>query len=71
MDVNALEQQIELDITNGYRPIMIVATAGTTNTGAIDNLTHITRIARQHQMWVHADGALVYHTFSLKKVENY
>ncbi|EJA1951596.1 pyridoxal phosphate-dependent decarboxylase family protein [Staphylococcus pseudintermedius] len=57
MDVNALEQQIELDITNGYRPIMIVATAGTTNTGAIDNLTHITRIARQHQMWVHADGA--------------
>lgn len=57
MDVNALEHQIELDIANGYRPIMIVATTGTTNTGAIDDLSNITRIARQHRMWVHADGA--------------
>lgn len=57
MDVTALEHQIELDIAQGYHPIMIIATTGTTNTGAIDDLNHITRIAQQHRLWVHADGA--------------
>lgn len=57
MDVNALARQIAQDKADGYQPLIIVATTGTTNTGTIDDLTSITQIARQHHMWVHADGA--------------
>lgn len=53
----ALRDAIEKDKVEGRRPIAVVASAGTVNTGSIDPLTEIARIARAHDVWLHVDGA--------------
>ena len=57
MDVQALQAAIEKDAAAGSKPIAVVATAGTVNTGAIDPLEPIAAICRQHDLWLHIDGA--------------
>ena len=52
-----LERMIEEDRSKGLRPFLVVANAGTTNTGAIDPLTDVLDIARRHGLWAHADAA--------------
>ena len=52
-----LETMIEEDRSNGRRPFLVVANAGTTNTGAIDPLRDILDIARRRGLWAHADAA--------------
>lgn len=57
MDVDALRVQIEEDIKNGLRPLMIVGTAGTTGAGAIDDLNDLHLLSRKYNTWFHVDGA--------------
>lgn len=57
MDITALEDAIKTDRENGLYPFMIIATNGTTNTGAIDPIKEISAIARRENLWVHVDGA--------------
>lgn len=57
IDLAKLQQQIEQDIAAGFTPFCIVGNAGTVNTGAIDDLTALSHIAKQHGMWLHVDGA--------------
>lgn len=57
MDAAALERAIEQDRAGGRKPMLVVANAGTTNTGAIDPIADIAAIARRHGMWTHADAA--------------
>lgn len=57
MDVDALETQIESDIAEGLNPFMIVGSAGTTDTGAIDPLDRIADLCEKHDIWFHVDGA--------------
>jgi aromatic-L-amino-acid/L-tryptophan decarboxylase len=57
MDTNALDAAIARDIADGVRPIAVVATAGTTNTGSIDDLAVIRDICDRHRVWMHVDAA--------------
>lgn len=53
----ALENQIKEDRTSGLKPWLIIASAGTTDTGVIDPLEEIGVIAQKHDCWYHVDGA--------------
>jgi aromatic-L-amino-acid decarboxylase len=52
-----LEQAMRRDRAEGTIPIVVVASAGTVNTGAIDPLREIAEIAHAHGAWMHVDGA--------------
>jgi aromatic-L-amino-acid decarboxylase len=55
--VDALEEAIDTDARAGLRPFLVVASAGTTNTGAVDDLTAVARVARSRGLWLHVDAA--------------
>jgi glutamate/tyrosine decarboxylase-like PLP-dependent enzyme len=55
--LDALEQSIAQDKKNGIRPMCIVGVFGTTNTGAVDDMRALRRIADREGMWLHADAA--------------
>lgn len=52
-----LSTAIKTDIAQGRHPMLVVATAGTTNTGAADPIQIIADICDTHSMWLHVDGA--------------
>lgn len=57
INLQALEETIEEDIKNGFTPFCIVGTAGTVNTGAIDDLEGLAAISKKYDLWFHIDGA--------------
>jgi aromatic-L-amino-acid decarboxylase len=57
LDVRRLRERIESDTGAGLRPFCMVASAGTVNTGAIDPLAEIARVAHEYKLWFHVDGA--------------
>ena len=57
MSIAALETAIAADVARGAMPVMVAATAGTTNAGMVDPLPEICRLARQRGIWVHVDAA--------------
>ena len=57
MDVSALRSLIDADVKAGNIPFLIVGTVGTTDFGSIDPLEELNMIAREHNMWFHADAA--------------
>jgi aromatic-L-amino-acid decarboxylase len=57
MDVRDLDAQIVADRASGHEPFMVVGTAGTVSTGAVDPLPAIGAICRKHELWFHVDGA--------------
>ena len=57
MDADALNRAIIADRESGLRPFLVIASAGTTDVGAVDPLTSIADIAARHGLWCHVDGA--------------
>lgn len=57
MDPQALTQLVEEDLKNGLKPFLVVASAGTTDTGAVDPISAIADICEAHDLWFHVDGA--------------
>jgi glutamate/tyrosine decarboxylase-like PLP-dependent enzyme len=57
MDGDALHSAIEHDQRSGVVPVLVSATAGTTNAGMIDPLSDCARLARQYGLWYHVDAA--------------
>lgn len=57
LDPEALERAIVQDLAEGRKPFCVVATAGTTNSGTVDDLIAISDVCRHHQLWLHVDGA--------------
>ncbi len=57
MNPRELNNQIIDDANKGFIPWLLVATAGTTNSGAVDPLDEIGSIARLHRLWFHVDAA--------------
>jgi aromatic-L-amino-acid/L-tryptophan decarboxylase len=53
----ALDAAIADDLARGNRPLAVVASAGTVNTGAIDPLDAIADVCARHGVWLHVDGA--------------
>jgi len=57
LDAHALTTALREDRARGCVPVMIVATAGTTNAGMVDPLEHCAQIARDEGVWYHVDAA--------------
>jgi aromatic-L-amino-acid decarboxylase len=57
MRVDELGAALDADRARGVQPIAVVATAGSTNTGAIDDLDAIADVCRRHDVWLHVDAA--------------
>ena len=57
MDVSALKKAIAKDLKTNRRPFLIIASAGTTDVGAIDPLDEIAELAEAHNLWYHIDAA--------------
>jgi glutamate/tyrosine decarboxylase-like PLP-dependent enzyme len=57
MDVADLARRVADDRRNGWSPLMVIGTAGTTAAGAIDPLRAIASFCRTHSLWFHADAA--------------
>ena len=57
MDLNALTASIAADRAAGCTPFLVVGSAGTVDTGAVDDLAGIAEISARDQLWFHVDGA--------------
>jgi len=57
LNVKLLRERIAADLQAGSKPFCIVGSAGTTNTGAVDPLLEIARVAKEFALWFHVDGA--------------
>ncbi|MGB1103546.1 MAG: pyridoxal phosphate-dependent decarboxylase family protein [Crocinitomicaceae bacterium] len=52
-----LERMIKEDLSAGYHPVLVNATAGTTVLGAFDPIRPLAKICKAHNIWLHVDGA--------------
>lgn len=58
LDLAALERQVAADRAEGRVPFCVIATAGTINTGAIDDLHAVADFCERERLWFHVDGAI-------------
>lgn len=58
LDLHELEETIRRDLTCGFRPFFLNATAGTTVRGAFDPIEALGSLAKKYGLWLHVDGAL-------------
>jgi aromatic-L-amino-acid decarboxylase len=57
MDPQALREQLATDRRAGLHPFLLIANAGSTDTGAVDPLGTLAAVAAEHELWFHVDAA--------------
>jgi glutamate/tyrosine decarboxylase-like PLP-dependent enzyme len=57
IDLADLEVQYKRDLADGFRPFLVVGTAGTVSTGAVDPLPELAAFCKARKLWFHVDGA--------------
>ncbi len=57
MRTDVLREKIVEDKAHGVLPLLVIGTAGSVSTGAIDPLPELSKICREHKLWFHVDGA--------------
>ena len=57
IDMDQLQHQVDEDRAQQLRPFLLVGSAGTTNTGAVDPLDQLAAFAAQQELWFHLDAA--------------
>jgi aromatic-L-amino-acid/L-tryptophan decarboxylase len=57
IDIAAMRAQIACDREAGLKPFLVVASAGTVDIGAIDDLLALGALCREEKLWFHVDGA--------------
>jgi aromatic-L-amino-acid decarboxylase len=57
MIVDNLRSMLKSDLDAGHRPFLVIGSAGTVSTGAIDPLRDIAKICDEYKLWFHVDGA--------------
>ena len=56
-DLQELETRYRRDIAEDFRPFLMVGSAGTVSTGAVEPLPDLAAFSREHHLWFHVDGA--------------
>ena len=57
IDIEALQRAIQNDRRDGFTPFLVVGSAGTVDTGAIDDLAALADLCQREKLWFHVDGA--------------
>jgi len=57
MDLSELEVRYRQDRSQGYQPFLVIGSAGTVSTGAVDRLPELAAWCQEHRVWFHVDGA--------------
>ena len=57
INLHDLESRYRKDISEGYQPFLVVGSAGTVSTGAVEPLPELAAFCREHKLWFHVDGA--------------
>lgn len=58
MKPDLLEKEITADISNGYKPVCVVAALGTTGSTSVDPLAEIAEVCKKYNVWLHVDAAM-------------
>ena len=58
ISLKTLDAAIQADREEGYRPVFVIGSAGTINTGAIDELDALADLCKREELWFHVDGAI-------------
>lgn len=58
IDIDALKAAIAEDREAGFKPACVIGTAGTVNTGAVDDLQALASVAAEEDLWFHVDGCI-------------